>query len=482
MVRPGFGVSRAFVAALFLIPAASVAQAQQTTLERIKRSGTMTVCADPDRLPYSSEKLNPAGFDIEIAQEIAKDLGFKLGYQWHSTHRGTKIVRQLAEAGCDFFPGFPVDASFEESNFKVILSKPYYSSGFATLTRADASETILQDSKSKGVGVQMGTLPDFKLFDRGYERKLFRNTKEMIDAVKHKEIDAAVVPALEGGWEVKSNGDTSIKVLSNTEKDFVFPMAVGFSKVDKDLRDMVNAAIEKIESDGRMTAIFEKYGMVKLAGTGGGEPPKSKADMEKEEGGKGGDGRPAADKKSEAAPTAPAGEKKAEAAPVVTTAAAAEAPKADAPKTEAPKTDAPKTDAAADAPKAGEAPKPDGKAAAEIIPESGEDLGADDHGLALSPAWRVDTKTAEDFPSDEKSIDDGRKMYKQACYKCHGPNGVSGGTIPDLRKFAAKADHYEMFGIIQAGRLDRGMPAWNDYLNETEIKSIIVYIKALHKK
>ncbi len=70
----------------------------------------ITVCADPDRLPYSAEKPNPAGFDIDVSREIAKELGFKLAYTWHSTHRGTKIVRQLAEAGCDFFPGFPVEA------------------------------------------------------------------------------------------------------------------------------------------------------------------------------------------------------------------------------------------------------------------------------------------------------------------------------------------------------------------------------------
>lgn len=113
---------------------------------------------------------------------------------------------------------------------------------------------------------------------------------------------------------------------------------------------------------------------------------------------------------------------------------------------------------------------------------AGEDPGADFHGIALSREWMVDSTTVEDFPHDEKSIDSGRKLYKQACYKCHGPNGVSGGTIPDLRKFAAKADHYEMFAVIQAGRPDRGMPAWNDYLNEDEIKQIISYIKALHKK
>ena len=465
MVRPGTGMSLAIVSALLTVAVGSDARAQQTSMERIKRSGTITVCADPDRLPYSAEKPSPAGFDIDVSQEIAKELGFKLAYTWHSTHRGTKIVRQLAEAGCDFFPGFPVDGSFEENNFKVILSKPFYSSGFATLTRADAAETVLQDSKTKGVGVQMGTLPDFKLFNRGYERKLFRNTKEMIDAVKHKEIDAAVVPALEGGWEVKSSGDASLKVLANTEKDFVFPIAIGFAKADKELRDLVNGALDKIESDGRMTAIFEKYGMVKLAGTGGGEPPKSKAEMEKEDGGKDDDGPPAKDKKSDASTPNVKVTGAGSWWSWIFSPAAAEEPAAKA-----------------DAPKAVETPKSDGKATEAIVPETGEDLGADDHGLALSPAWRVDTKTVEDFPSDDKSVDTGRKLYKQACYKCHGPNGVSGGTIPDLRKYAAKADHYEMFGVIQAGRMDLGMPAWNDYLTADEIKQIVVYVKALHKK
>lgn len=444
MVRLGTPVALGLAMLASAVVGSGAALAQQTTLERIKRSGTITVCADPDRLPYSSEKLNPAGYDIEISDAIAKELGFKLGYNWHSTHRGTKIVRQLAEGGCDFFPGFPIDASFEESNFKVILSKPYYSSGFATIARADAPATILADSKKKGVGVQMGTLPDFKLFDRGYERKLFRNTHEMYEALVAKEIDAAVVPATEGGWELKSKGDNKVKVLADTEKDFVFPMAYGVAKADKELRDMINGAIDKLEASGKLSEIFAKYGMVKLAATGGGEAPKAQP---KDDDGKGGPpaAEKAADKQTEAVPAAPAAEKK------------------------------------ADAP-AGEAAKPAAQAAAEIVPETGEDLGADSHGLALSPAWRVDTKTVEDFPNDDKSIDQGRKLYKQACYKCHGPNGVSGGTIPDLRLFAGKADHYEMFAVIQAGRPEKQMPAWNDYLTPEEIKQIIVYVKALHKK
>nr|MCU0731039.1 transporter substrate-binding domain-containing protein [Hyphomonas sp.] len=426
---------------------AGEASAQQAALDRIKRTGTINVCADPVRLPYSNEKMDPPGFDLEFSQALAQEMGFKLGVVWHSTHRGTKIVRQLADGTCDFFPGFPVDASFEESNFRIIMSKPYYSSGFATLARSDAPETILADSKKKGVGVQMGTLPDFRLFDRGYERKLYKNTKEMIEAIVHKEIDAAVVPALEGGFEVKTHGAAEgLKVLANTEKDFVFPMAVGFRKADKELRDMANAAIEKIKADGRLDAIFKKYGMVALAGTGGGEAPKSKAQAED------GDGKPA-EKNAEAAPAAEP-EKKAEAAPAPAPApekkaeaAAAPAAAAGSPEEEKKK----RMEAAMDpslSPHAALATM-EGLEVSTFKP--GEDPGADWHGLAINPEFAADTTTVEDFPTDAKSIDRGRKLYKQACYKCHGNNGVQGGgVIPDLRKFASENDHYAMFAVVQA--------------------------------
>ncbi len=445
---PGTRIVLGLAAALSTLSFTHAALAQQATMERIKRLETILVCADPERLPYSSEKLSPAGFDLDVAQEIAKELGVKLGYTWHSTHRGKKIVRQMVDGTCDFFPGFPLESSFEEDNFRVVLSKPYYSSGFATLARADAPDTILQDSKTKGVGVQMGTLPDFRLFNRGYERKLFRNTKDMIDAIKHKEIDAAVVTASEGGWEVKSSGDASLKVLANTEKDFVFPMAIATRKDDKELRELINAAIDKMKADGRLEAIFAKYGMVQLAGTGGGEPPKSKAQKEEEEGKKDGDGPPNPDKKSDlnkAHPVfaqTPAGFAGRLASIFIASAAAAD----------------------------GEKP----------AATPGE-IAKDEHGIPFSRDDMVDPTIVEDFPADAKAIDDGRKLYKQACYKCHGNYGVSGGTVPDLRKYAAKYDHYEMFGVIQAGRLELGMPAWNDYLTADEIKRIVVYVKALPK-
>lgn len=417
----------------------SSANAQQATVERVKRAGEIRVCLDQNNLPYSSDKADMPGFDTELSQEIAKDLGVKLVPFWYATNVGKRALRQMhGENNCDFFPGLPHDENFEDNNFKVGLSKPYYTGGFATMARTDAADTILADIKAKGVGVQMGTLPDFRLFDKGFERKLYKTTDELADAVEHKEIDAAVVSAPEGAWLAKSKGK-ALKVLANTEKEFLFPMSVGVRKADKDLLASIDGTIARLDSSGRMTEILAKYGMVRLYDNAGPKPAEAAA--------------PAPEKKAEAAP---APEKKAEAAP-----APAPEKKADAPAAAA----------------AGGHPEAEGKTFA-----PGEDPGADMHGIAINPEFAVDPKKVDDFPSDYATVDKGRKMYKQACYKCHGPNGVSGGTIPDLRKFAATHDHYEMFAVVQGGRLDKGMPAWNDYLTEEEIKQVIVYVKALHKK
>ena len=427
MLRPSFKLAFGLTTAIAAVFLSAAASAQQATLERVKRIGVIKVCVDQDNLPYSSDKPGTPGFDVEVAREIAKEMGLNLGYHWYATNVGKRAMRQMfAENNCDFFPGLPLEKSFEEDNFKIVLSKPYYTGGFATLVRADAPATALADAKTKGVGVQLGTYADFKLFDKGFERKLYKNTKEMFEAVAHKEIDAAVTPAAEGAWLVKSSGDTRLKILPNSEKEFLFPIAIGVRKPDADLKAVIDGILDKMNGDGRSAAIMSKYGVVQLYAEGE-TPPKPVEPMKDAEPAKAAE--PPADKKSESPQPAP--EKKAEASP------------------------------------AGGA-APSGHMAGEL-----EQLPDDQV---------VDPKKIDDFPSDPQTQDHGRRLYKQACYKCHGPNGVSGGTIPDLRVYASKNNHYDMFAVVQGGRLEKGMPSWAPYLTEDEIKAIVVYVKALPKK
>ncbi len=342
--------------------------------------------------------MNPPGFDVEVAQAVAKHMGLDATMHWVVTMKGFRALRNLYDGECDFFMGLPRDKSFLDEAFKLDVSEPYYNGGFATLVRKDIKIGNLADHKSSGVAVVMATVPDFRLFERGYERKLYRSLEQILAAFRAKEIDVAVVPALEAGWAVAKNDHSGLRVLDATEKAFMYPMGFGVRKKEKDVKAAIDAAVTSLKGDGTIDKLRAKYGVPALVA----------ADAD-------------ADAGALAAPKA--------AGAAVVLAAAPQAP-------------LPKDTATAGAP-------------------------ADDQASAL----------AADFPNDPKSIDSGRRLYKQACYKCHGENGVSGGTVPDLRKYTGT--HYEMIGVVQAGRVDKGMPAWNDFLTIDEIKKIIVYVKSL---
>lgn len=106
-------------------------------------------------------------------------------------------------------------------------------------------------------------------------------------------------------------------------------------------------------------------------------------------------------------------------------------------------------------------------------------------GLALAAATASTlchamggTKPAaeEASPDEAKRIVRGAKLYNQSCYKCHGPQAVSGGTIPDLRMF--EGGQAEFVSVALNGRSGTIMPAWKEFLSEDEIVSIYAYVRS----
>ena len=64
-------------------------------LDRIIARGSLKVCALADRLPFSSRKGNPRGIQIELAEEISKELGVELEITW------LRYRFHARKAGCD---------------------------------------------------------------------------------------------------------------------------------------------------------------------------------------------------------------------------------------------------------------------------------------------------------------------------------------------------------------------------------------------
>ena len=103
--------------------ASAVASAGAATLEAVRERGTFGICAHPDALPYSSQDRTTPGFQIEIAEAIAEQLGVRLNVDW------IVFTRHARRTDCDATIGSIVKADDGGPRRGPRLTKPYVASG-----------------------------------------------------------------------------------------------------------------------------------------------------------------------------------------------------------------------------------------------------------------------------------------------------------------------------------------------------------------
>jgi mxaJ protein len=166
---------------------------------------TLTVCADPNNLPFSNQA--GEGFENRIAQLVAHDLGAKLAYVWWAQRRGY-VRSTLNEAKCDLWPGIAAGVD------NVATTRPYYRSTYVFVTRmSEPLKGLTLDDprlKSRSIGVQMvgndamNTPPAHAIARRGVIRNvhgfmLYGNygtanpPARIVEAVANGTIDIALV-------------------------------------------------------------------------------------------------------------------------------------------------------------------------------------------------------------------------------------------------------------------------------------------------
>src|SRR5678810_1236617 len=100
------------------------------------------VCADPENMPFSNQKLE--GFENKIAEMFAKEFGASLRYVWWGQRRGfirNTMNATLKEARCDVVIGVPVGYDLVQT------TRPYYRSTYVFVY-------------PKGKGLQIQSLDD----------------------------------------------------------------------------------------------------------------------------------------------------------------------------------------------------------------------------------------------------------------------------------------------------------------------------------
>jgi mxaJ protein len=130
--------SRSVLLALMVYALGSAAQARE-----------LRVCADPNNLPFSNERLE--GFENKIVELIAKELEAEVHYTWWAQRRGF-IRNTLKASACDLTAGTVAGLPMLRS------TKPYYRSTYVFVTRPDTPEIASLDDpalRTLKVGVHL---------------------------------------------------------------------------------------------------------------------------------------------------------------------------------------------------------------------------------------------------------------------------------------------------------------------------------------
>jgi len=73
-------------------------------------------------------------------------------------------------------------------------------------------------------------------------------------------------------------------------------------------------------------------------------------------------------------------------------------------------------------------------------------------------------------------LEQGAAVYGERCGNCHGLDGISGGTIPDLR-FMNADTHLGFLDIVLGGsHSDNGMPGFAEVMTESDANAVHAYI------
>src|SRR6516165_8407820 len=106
------------------VPLCQSGKAAARSLDMIRASGLLNLCAHPNSLPFASKAGDPPGFQVEMGRALARELGVSLKLDWIITRF------QIRSADCDIVMDTIADREAQsETNLRI--SKPYYRTGVA---------------------------------------------------------------------------------------------------------------------------------------------------------------------------------------------------------------------------------------------------------------------------------------------------------------------------------------------------------------
>ncbi|MUG98446.1 ABC transporter permease subunit [Scytonema sp. UIC 10036] len=222
---------------------------------------TLTMMTSPDYPPYEyydtkggARKI--VGFDIDIANTIAKELGFKLRIM-ESDFNGLIPAVQAKRADFVMAGMTPTPERRKNVDFSIV----YYEAKDTIVAPKGSNLTKPEDLASKTVGVQLGTIQEEnakKISQKVPNIKLKQLNKvpEAIQEIKSKRIDAAIVEDTVAKGFARANPDLEFNIIPSAGEET--GSAIAFPKGSL-LVESFNKVLQQMKDRGELEKLATKW-------------------------------------------------------------------------------------------------------------------------------------------------------------------------------------------------------------------------------
>lgn len=228
-----------------------------SALEQVKSAGKIVFATEGTYAPFSyhDSKTNElTGYDVEVATAIAKEIGVKAEFaegSFDSLLAGVDAKKYDTVAD-------QISAT-DERKAKYDFTEPYTYSYGVVVTTKDNPKGVKSFEDVKGLkAAETGTSNWNKTAqEKGAEIVQVNDFGQAVEALQSGRADVTLNDGLAVLDYLKQKPDANIKIAAKSEKT---PAAqLPFREGGDDLVKVVNDAIAKLQKDGTLTKISEKY-------------------------------------------------------------------------------------------------------------------------------------------------------------------------------------------------------------------------------
>ena len=239
---------------------AAESQAEETTAEEAKTTdgGTLIVGFDQDFPPmgFVGDDGEYTGFDLELAQEVAKRLGLEYKAQpiaWDSKDM------ELESGNIDcIWNGFTMTGREDDYTW----TEPYMANQQVFVVANDSDINSQADLAGKIVEVQADSSAEAALKEAPELTATFKELLTTADYntafmdLEQGAVDAIAMDVIVAGYQIQQrNADFKILDDSLSEEEY----GVGFKKGNTEVRDKVQSTLEEMAEDGTLQEVSEKW-------------------------------------------------------------------------------------------------------------------------------------------------------------------------------------------------------------------------------